>query len=105
MFRITKRSIPVYSVGLASIFFLLALLNVSSASTVVFGYLVSLSTILGLLNWVSILVSYLFFQKGLKAQGISRDALPFTGKFQVQRAQATLFFTALIIITSGKLGM
>ncbi|KAF9889321.1 hypothetical protein FE257_007431 [Aspergillus nanangensis] len=101
VFRITKRSIPVFSVGLASAFFLLALLNVNSASTVVFGYLVSLSTILGLLNWVSILISFLSFQQGMKAQGISRDALPYVGKFQLWRSRITLFFTALVILTSG----
>ncbi|KAL4893099.1 amino acid permease/ SLC12A domain-containing protein [Aspergillus ambiguus] len=101
VFKTTKNSIPVFSVALASIFFLLALLNISSGSTVVFTYLVSLSTILGLLNWVSILVSYLFFQKGMKAQGIRRSVLPFSGKLQEMRATITLFFTGLIIITNG----
>lgn len=102
VFKVTKNSIPVFSVGLSAAFFLLALLNISSGSTVVFSYLVSLSTILGLLNWVSILVSYLFFQQGMKAQGISRSVLPYSGKFQQPRAMITLFFTGLIIITNGK---
>ncbi|KAG2413328.1 hypothetical protein HFD88_002517 [Aspergillus terreus] len=101
VFKVTKNSIPVFSVGLSAAFFLLALLNISSGSTVVFSYLVSLSTILGLLNWVSILVSYLFFQQGMKAQGISRSVLPYSGKFQQPRAMITLFFTGLIIITNG----
>ncbi|KAJ5750809.1 hypothetical protein N7533_007837 [Penicillium manginii] len=83
-------------------FSLLALLNINSGSAVVFGYLVSLSTILGLLNWVSILVTYLFFQKGMRVQGVGRDVLPFTGHFTQIRAQITLFFTLLIILTSGE---
>lgn len=101
LFKFTKRSIPIFSVAAAAAFFLLALLNINSGSAVVFGYLVSLSTILGLLNWVSILVTYLFFQKGMRVQGIRREILPFTGHLQVTRARITLFFTVLIILTSG----
>ncbi len=59
----------------------------------VFGYLVSLSTILGLLNLVGMLVAYLLFHRGMKVQGISRENLPFSGHFQKARAQIALFFT------------
>ncbi|BCS19682.1 uncharacterized protein APUU_20114A [Aspergillus puulaauensis] len=101
LFKFTKGSIPIFALAAASAFFLLALLNINSGSAVVFGYLVSLSTILGLLNWVSILVTYLFFHQGMKAQEISREDLPFSGHFQKTRAQMTLFFTVVIIFTSG----
>lgn len=59
----------------------------------VFGYLVSLSTILGLLKLVGMLVAYLLFHRGMKVQGISRENLPFSGHFQKARAQIALFFT------------
>ncbi|KAE8420865.1 amino acid permease-domain-containing protein [Aspergillus pseudocaelatus] len=79
-----------------------ASLNIDSGSARVFEYFVSLSTILGLLNWVSILVTHLFFQKGMEAREVSRDDLPFSGHFQKARAQITLFFTVLILLTSGE---
>ncbi|KAE8370239.1 hypothetical protein BDV27DRAFT_140674 [Aspergillus caelatus] len=67
-----------------------ASLDIDSGSARVFEYFVSLSTILGLLNW------------GMEAQEVSRDDLPFSGHFQKARAQITLFFTVLILLTSGE---
>ncbi|KAH0170236.1 dicarboxylic amino acid permease, partial [Aureobasidium melanogenum] len=50
-----KRGVPYYSLGLSSLFCLLAYMNVSSSSKEVFGYFVNLTTIFGLLTWISIL--------------------------------------------------
>lgn len=76
-------------------------MNVSTDSITVFKYLVSLATVLGLLNWVNILVPYLFFVRAMRAQNISRDTLPYKGPFQEARAYFTLIFTCIIIITQG----
>jgi amino acid transporter len=38
----------------------------------------------------------------MRVQGVGRDVLPFTGHFTQIRAQITLFFTLLIILTSGE---
>jgi amino acid transporter len=103
IFQRTHRHVPLYAVGLASVFFLVAFLNVSDDSTQVFKYLVSVSTVLGLINWINILLAHLGFCYALRAQGISRDLLPFSGRFMVHRSMITLFFTCVIVLFNGKI--
>lgn len=55
----------------------LAYLVASSDALVIFNYLVSTVTIFGSLTWISILSSHIGFMRGMKAQGLSRDELPF----------------------------
>ena len=52
-----KRGVPIYALGLSSLFGLLAYMNVAEDSTTVFGYFVNLVTIFGILTWISILVT------------------------------------------------
>lgn len=102
IFQRTFCHVPLYTVGVSSAFFLLAFLNVSEGSTIVFKYLVSVATVLGLINWINILVSHLYFCRALKVQSISRDVLPFSGYFMPQRTVITLFFTCVIVFFNGK---
>ncbi len=62
-----KRGVPVFTLGISSLFLLLAFLNVNTASATVFTYFVNLVTIFGLLTWISILVSYIGFIRARKA--------------------------------------
>lgn len=85
----------------ASCFISLAFLNVSTSSSTVFGYFVSLSTVLGLVNWVNILITYFAFLRGLRAQGIERSALPWTGILQPYGAYIALALTLIVIVFNG----
>jgi amino acid permease len=53
--------------------------------------------VLGLLNWDNILVSYLSITQHMRAQRITRDMLPYKGRFLQARAVTALFLTVLII--------
>lgn len=67
----------------------------------VFGYLVNLVTIFGILTWVSILVTYLFFLRARRAQNIPDSSMPyvsFAGKWGTIIA---LFFTVLVTLTKN----
>jgi amino acid transporter len=55
----------------------LAFLCVSTDAYTIFSYFVSTTTIFGSLTWISILASHVGFMRGMKAQGISRDTLPY----------------------------
>ena len=55
----------------------LAYLVASSDALVIFNYFVSAVTIFGALTWISILSSHIAFMRGMKAQGIPRETLPF----------------------------
>ncbi|KAI4525723.1 hypothetical protein K525DRAFT_219378 [Schizophyllum commune Loenen D] len=72
-----KRGVPIYALGLSSLFGLLAYMNVAEDSTTVFGYFVNLVTIFGILTWISILVTHIYFVKARKAQGVTDEMMPF----------------------------
>ncbi|AOW02144.1 amino acid permease/ SLC12A domain-containing protein [Yarrowia lipolytica] len=97
--RTTKHGLPVYAMGLSTCFCALAYLNVSSSSETVFGYFVNLVSIFGLLTWVSILVTHIFFMRACKAQGIDRHRdLVWCAPFQPYGSYFALFFCILISI-------
>ncbi|PYH95057.1 hypothetical protein BO71DRAFT_483244 [Aspergillus ellipticus CBS 707.79] len=99
--RTTSKGVPIYGVGAISLFILLAYMNAAKSASTVFGYLVNLVTVFGTLNCVSLLVSYLCFRRGMKAQGKDRKALTYRGPLQPYGAWFALFLTVVIIIFNG----
>ncbi|KAJ6185689.1 Amino acid/polyamine transporter I [Penicillium mononematosum] len=79
--RTTRRGVPIYALAVCSSTATLAYLNVRQDSTVVFGYFVDMVTMLGLLTWISILVTHISFVRARKAQGIPDKALAFRARF------------------------
>ncbi|TRM57151.1 amino acid permease/ SLC12A domain-containing protein [Schizophyllum amplum] len=72
-----KRGVPIYALGLSSLFGLLAYMNVAEDSKTVFGYFVNLTTIFGILTWISILVTHIYFVSARRAQGVTDDQMPY----------------------------
>lgn len=95
------KHLPVYSVLVTALLGFLAYLNLSSGATVVFNWLVNLSTIAVLLTWCFICVSYLRFFYACKVQNLDRDTLPFKGPFQPYLAWTGTISTSVIILFSG----
>ncbi|CCG82790.1 Predicted protein [Taphrina deformans PYCC 5710] len=95
------KNLPVWCVIATSLLGFLAYLNLSSGATVVFNWLVNLSTIAVLLTWCFICVSYLRFFYACKVQNLNRDELPFKGPFQPYLAWTGTIATSLIILFSG----
>jgi amino acid transporter len=62
----------------------LAFLVASNDALSIFNYFVNSVTIFGSLTWISILSSHVAFMRGMKAQGISRDTLPYRAVSQVR---------------------
>ncbi|KAJ5360590.1 Amino acid/polyamine transporter I [Penicillium concentricum] len=79
--RTTRRGVPIYALAVCSSTATLAYLNVHQDSTVVFGYFVDMVTMLGLLTWISILVTHMSFVRARNAQGIPDKALAFRARF------------------------
>lgn len=90
------------AVGASSLFFLLALMNTTESSSTVFKNLVSLATVFGLFNWISIMVSYLAFRRGMSAQSIPRSALPFKERWMTLRISVSLCITCIIVFFNGR---
>ncbi|KAG9552647.1 dicarboxylic amino acid permease, partial [Aureobasidium melanogenum] len=96
-----KRGVPYYSLGLSSLFCLLAYMNVSSSSKEVFGYFVNLTTIFGLLTWISILVTHIWFRRACKAQGVTPKQLPYAAPLGIWGSYFSLFWCCLIALTKN----
>ena len=95
--RTDKRGLPVYSLALCSLIACIAFLNVADDSKKVFTYFVNLVTIFGLLTWISILVTHIYFVKARRAQNIPDSALPYTAPLGLW---GTYFALAFCIIVS-----
>src|SRR5438067_10558427 len=80
---------------------LLAYMSVSASSDTVFIWFYNIVSISSLVTWASICVAYLKFYYALKAQGISRDELPFKSVCQPYTAWFALIYFLVIIIFNG----
>jgi amino acid transporter len=99
--RCTARGVPYAAFAFTALFMGLAFLVASGDALTIFNYFVSSVTIFGSLTWISILASHVGFMRGMKAQGISRDSLPFKAPFQPYLTYFSLFFTVILSIFKG----
>ena len=108
--QVNRNKVPVYALAVSTSMATLSYLNVSSDSSAVFGYLLDLVTMLGLLTWISILITHICFVRARKAQGITDDMLVFRARFGLPGTwvalvlcvfiSATMIFNALSIKNS-----
>jgi amino acid transporter len=102
IFRWTdKRGVPVPALALSALMCCTAFMNVADDSKIVFGYFVNLTTIFGLLSWISLLVSHIFFVRARRAQGITPDQMAYTAPFGLIGSYVALFFCVLIALTKN----
>ncbi|KAH8674112.1 amino acid permease/ SLC12A domain-containing protein [Xylariales sp. PMI_506] len=99
--RTNKHGVPVYALGMSALFTLLAFMNVTDDSKKVFGYFVNLVTILGLMTWISILVTHIFFVGGRRAQGIPDTAMPFVAPLGLAGSYFALAMCIIIALTKS----
>jgi len=78
----TKSGVPLVCFGIVMVFPCLAFLQVSNGSNVVLGWLINLVTAGGVINYLVMSVTYIFFYRACKAQGLDRSTLPYKGWFQ-----------------------
>ncbi|KAI0336423.1 dicarbixylic amino acid permease [Cubamyces sp. BRFM 1775] len=99
--RVNRMGVPYASLILCTCFCFLVFLNVSSSSAKVFGWFVNLVSTFGAITWMCICYTHIRFMKALKAQGLSRDALPYKAPFQPWGSWFALVATAIITLFKG----
>ncbi|ETI26948.1 hypothetical protein G647_10047 [Cladophialophora carrionii CBS 160.54] len=77
-----RSGVPVYSFCVVMIFPLLSFLQCSSSSSIVITWFVNLVTAGGLIDYIVMCITYIFFHRACKAQGLDRRTLPYYGYFQ-----------------------
>ncbi|VEU21001.1 DEKNAAC101811 [Brettanomyces naardenensis] len=75
--RTTKQGVPYIGVIVSSSLGLLAFLNISNSGQTVFNWLMDISAVAGMIDWIFISLAHLRFQAILKSRNISRDTLPY----------------------------
>ncbi|EXJ91964.1 hypothetical protein A1O3_00514 [Capronia epimyces CBS 606.96] len=99
--RTDSRGVPVYALGISAAFALLAFMNVSDDSKTVFGYFVNLVTIFGILTWISILVSHIYFVRARRAQNVPDTALAYKAPLGVAGSYGAVALCILIALTKN----
>ncbi|KAH8896908.1 hypothetical protein GQ53DRAFT_819159 [Thozetella sp. PMI_491] len=99
--KVNRWGSPWIAVSVSLVGLPLVYLSLGSNSSVAFGWFVNIATIAALIAWIIIEVTFLRFYYACKAQGISRDRLPYKSPFQPYMAWFTLLLLCLITLFSG----
>jgi len=99
--KTTEKGVPYFCVAFTAAFGLLGFLNLSAGSSQAFNWFLNITAVAGFICWAIINVSHIAFMRALKAQGISRDSLPYKAFAQPWLSYYGLFFNVLIILTQG----
>lgn len=73
----------------------------SGGAAQAFSWLLNLSTVAGLIAWATLSFCYIRFHAALKAQGISRDTLPWKSPFQPYAAWVGFIGSTIIVLVAG----
>lgn len=99
--KCTKRGVPIYCFCVVMLFPFLSFLQVSNSSSQVLTWLVNIITAGGLIDYMVMCITYIFFYRACKAQGVDRESFPYTGRFQPYSAWIALVFEILMVIFYG----
>ncbi|KAB8230846.1 AAT family amino acid transporter [Aspergillus alliaceus] len=99
--KCTKEGVPIYCVFVVICFPLLSLLQLGSGSSQVLTWLTNLITAGGIIDYIVICITYIFFYRACQAQGVDRKSFPYFGWFQPYSAWIGLLGECLIVIFYG----
>ncbi|TXT15544.1 hypothetical protein VHUM_00047 [Vanrija humicola] len=97
----TKRGVPMAAFIATGMFMGLAYLVAAESALTVFNYFVNSVSVFGGLAWISILASHIGFTRGMRAQGIPRDTLPYRSSLQPYLSYVALPLVCIIIFFKG----
>ncbi|KAF1991754.1 hypothetical protein K402DRAFT_409351 [Aulographum hederae CBS 113979] len=97
----TRHGIPYYCFIITMVFPFLSFLAMGSGSAQAIKWLVNLVTASQVLNYVIMGITYTFFFRACKAQGLDRKSLPYYGWFQPWCNYYGLTFCSIIVIIQG----
>ncbi|KAH7126503.1 amino acid permease [Dactylonectria estremocensis] len=100
--RTNKSGVPYVAVITAWLFGPLAYLSLGAGgASQAFTWLLNLSTVAGLIAWSTLCVCYIRFHSALKAQGVSRDSLPWKSPLQPYTAWIGFAGSAIFTLVVG----
>lgn len=96
-----RNGVPFYAFLVVMLFPFLSFLQLGSGSATVLTWLINLITAGGIINYIIISVTYIFFHRACKAQAVDRASFPYVGRFQPYSAWIALVAETLVVIFYG----
>jgi amino acid transporter len=97
----TKNGLPLAAVLVSGLFAWLSFMNVSSGAVTTFNWFVNLSTTGGFVSWFAVNLTYVFFHRGQKAQGIDMRQNIYNNRLQPYLAYWGIFWTMFFSLING----
>ena len=102
IFAKTNRwKVPIWGVTSCAVITLLAYLNVSSSSGVVFNWLVNMINMAAFFSWILISAAYLRFRSAIEAQGLDRATMPYLSMCGKPGAYFCIVFCVIVGLLNG----
>lgn len=100
--KTNRWGVPYYAVMASFAFGPLAYLSLGSGGpSQAFTWLLNLSTIAGLVAWMTLCIAFIRYEKACKAQKVDRNNLPMKGRLQPYAAWVGALGSLIIVIFSG----
>ncbi|KAF7319448.1 AA-permease domain-containing protein [Mycena chlorophos] len=100
--KVNKNGVPIWSLAVCSLFSLLAFLACgATGANDAFNWLSNITTLASLITWIGIGFAHIRWVKGMKAQGLSRDELPFSSFLMPWGSYVVVATFGIILFFSG----
>ncbi|CAI7585410.1 unnamed protein product [Penicillium palitans] len=99
--RTNNRGIPIFAMIIPTAFCLLAYMSTSSGAKVVFSYLTSMVSTFGMLTWISILVTHIYFSRAVKLQQVPANLFAYRAPLREWGSLGGLLILSLLTLTKG----
>lgn len=96
-----SNGVPIYCFCVVMLFPFLSFLQVGNGSKKVVGWLVDLITAGGIIDYLVMNVTFLYYYRACEAQGVDRKTLPYYGRFQPYGTYIAIFVQTLVVIFYG----
>ncbi|KAJ7497989.1 general APC amino acid permease [Mycena galericulata] len=97
----TKSGLPIAAVLATSAFALMSFMTVSAGAETVFNWFVNIVTTGGFIGWFAINLTYVYFYRGMTAQGYDLTKNVYNNPFQPYLAYWGIGWTLLFILMNG----
>ncbi|KAI1347286.1 histidine permease [Xylaria sp. FL0043] len=94
--RTLKNGIPIYAFGVTMLFPFLSFLQAGGSTAGAVTTLQSVTEGATMINYICISLTYIFFYRACKAQGLDRKTFPYVGWFQPYSAYITFVYMIII---------
>lgn len=99
--KTTKKGVPIYCFLVVMCFPFLSFLQLGNGSKKVLTWLINLITAGCVIDYIIMCVTYLFFYRACKVQGVDRKNFPYTGWFQPYSAWIAIAAETMVVFCYG----